>query len=246
VIAMSNPLDTLNVAAEAEALPLELLQPLDSNNPSSTPVRLSGPEQRLTVTPDPGVGDASLLPPSQLLIGKDGVTRSIWPVHLAGWQALGWQLLSPATGGDDPASVEAGNNAPEPAVDPGQAPPEQEQPEPELVDALDLEPEQPGVTEPASAPDESTPSGEPLASTEATTSDGEALLASQPTDFQAMTKAQIVEFCSTVYGVELDGSQTKAELVEQAMALEAQASGNSAAASDPADLAALELGDALL
>jgi hypothetical protein len=61
-----------------------------------------------------------------------------------------------------------------------------------------------------------------------------------------MTKAQIVEFCSTVYGVELDGSQTKAELVEQAMALEAQASGNSAAASDPADLAALELGDALL
>ena len=69
-----------------------------------------------------------------------------------------------------------------------------------------------------------------------------------------MTKAQIVEFCSTVYGVELDGSQTKAELVEQAMALEAQASGSStatsdgtgAASSDPADLAALELGDALL
>jgi hypothetical protein len=243
---MGNPLDTLNVAAGAEALPLELLQPLDSSNPASTPVRLSGPEQRLNVTPDPGVGDAALLPPSQLLIGKDSATRSIWPVHLAGWQALGWQLLSPATGGDDPASVEAGNNAPEPAVDPGQAPPEQEQPEPELVDALDLEPEQPGVTEPASAPDESTPSGEPLASTEATTSDGEALLASQPTDFQAMTKAQIVEFCSTVYGVELDGSQTKAELVEQAMALEAQASGNSAAASDPADLAALELGDALL
>ncbi len=93
---MGNPLDTLNVAAGAEALPLQLLQPLDSNNPASTPVRLSGPEQRLTVTPDPGVGDASLLPPTQLLIGKDGATRSIWPVHLAGWQALGWQLLSPA------------------------------------------------------------------------------------------------------------------------------------------------------
>jgi hypothetical protein len=54
--------------------------------------------------------------------------------------------------------------------------------------------------------------------------------------------------------VELDGSQTKAELVEQAMALEAQANGNSTAtsegtgvaSSDPADLAALELGDALL
>jgi hypothetical protein len=34
-----------------------------------------------------------------------------------------------------------------------------------------------------------------------------------------MTKAQILEHCSSVYGVELDGSQTKAELVEQATAL---------------------------
>jgi hypothetical protein len=38
-------------------------------------------------------------------------------------------------------------------------------------------------------------------------------------DFQAMTKAQILEHCSSVYGVELDGSHTKAELVEQATAL---------------------------
>jgi hypothetical protein len=232
---MGNRLDTLNVAAGAEALPLELLQPLDSNNPASTPVRLSGPEQRLIVTPDPGVGDESLLPPSQLLIGKDGVTRSIWPVHLGGWQALGWELLSPSGGGEE------------------QAPSEQEPPEmePEPVDLLDLEPEPPDATEPASPADESTPTGEP---TDTSSAAGEALLASQPTDFQAMTKAQIVEFCSTVYGVELDGSQTKAELVEQAMALEAQASGSSTAtsegtgvaSSDPADLAALELGDALL
>ena len=243
---MNTPLDTLTLAAGAEALPLELLQPLDSSNPSATPVRLSGPEQRLAVTPDPGVGDAALLPPSQVLIGKDGVTRSIWPVHLAGWQALGWQLLSPASGADDQVPVEAGGNAPEPAGDPGQALPEQE-----LGDALDLEPEQPEATYPASAPDGFTPSGEPP---ENTADGGEALLASEPTDFQAMTKAQIVEFCSTDYGVELDGSQTKAELVGQAMALEAQASGSSTAASDgtgavssdPADLAALELGDALL
>ena len=34
-----------------------------------------------------------------------------------------------------------------------------------------------------------------------------------------MTKAQILEHCSSVYGVELDGSATKAELVEQATAL---------------------------
>ncbi|MCP9825979.1 hypothetical protein [Synechococcus sp. EJ6-Ellesmere] len=215
------------------AMPLQLLQPLDSNNPASTPVHLSGPEQRLTVTPDPGVGDESLLPPSQLLIVKDGESRSIWPVHLAGWLALGWQL-----------HTESPEAAPEP--EPLSEPEPEPQPSTELVDAPDLELEQPEATEPASAPDETTPTDEPL---ETTADGGEALLASEPTDFQAMTKAQIVEFCSTVYGVELDSSQTKAELVEQATALEAQASGSSTATSegsnDAAELAALELGDAL-
>ena len=207
------------------AMPLQLLQPLDGANPASTPVHLSGPEQRLIVTPDPGVGDESLLPPSQLLIVKDGESRSIWPVHLAGWQALGWQLHTP------PPEPE-----PEPLSEPA---PELE---PELVDALVLELEQPEATEPASPPDEPTLTGEPLE----TTDGGEALQASQPTDFQAMTKAQIVDFCSTVYGVELDSSQTKAELVEQATALETQASGSNEGINDAADLAALELGDALL
>ena len=202
------------------AMPLQLLQPLDGANPASTPVHLSGPEQRLIVTPDPGAGDESLLPPSQLLITKDGENRSIWPVHLAGWQALGWQLNT------QPAEA-----APEP----------EPEPEPEVVDALDLEPEQPEATEPASALDETTPTGEPLESTETATSDGEALLASEPPDFQAMTKAQIVDYCSAVHGVELDASQTKAELIEQATALEAHANDTAAA-----DLAALELGDALL
>ena len=37
-----------------------------------------------------------------------------------------------------------------------------------------------------------------------------------------MTKAQILEHCSSVYGVELDGSQTKAELMEQAKTLAQQ------------------------
>ncbi len=239
---MDNTLDTLDTlttaAAGAEALPLELLQPLDSSNPVSTPVRLSGPEQRLTVTPDPGVGDASLLPPSQLLIGKDGVTRSIWPVHLAGWQALGWELLSSTSGSDDPPPLDGSEDEPEP--------PEQEQPEtePAPVDLLDRDPEPTEMTDSASPSAEptSTLTGEP---TDTSSDAGEALLASEPTDFQAMTKAQIVEFCSSVYGVELDGSQTKAELVVQAMALEAQASG-SEGSSDAADLAAQELGDALL
>jgi hypothetical protein len=222
------------------AMPLQLLQPLDGANPASTPVPLGGPEQRLTVTPDPGVGDESLLPPSQLLIVKDGESRSIWPVHLAGWQALGWQLHTQppeAAPEPEPEPLSELEPEPQPALQPAS------EFEPELVDALDLEPEQPAATEPASAPDEPTLTGDLL---ETTTDGGEALLASQPTDFQAMTKAQIVDYCSTVYGVELDSSQTKAELVEQATALEAQASGSSTATSDPADLAALELGDALL
>ena len=210
------------------AMPLQLLQPLDSNNPASTPVPLGGPEQRLILTPDPGAGDESLLPPSQLLIVKDGESRSIWPVHLAGWQALGWHLhTQPAEAAPEPE--------PEPELEP------EPEPTPELVDALDLEPEQPEATEPASALDETTPTGEPQESTETATSDGEALLASEPPDFQAMTKAQIVDYCSAVHGVELDASQTKAELIEQATALEAQANDTAAA-----DLAALELGDALL
>jgi hypothetical protein len=217
-------LDTLTTAASAEALPLELLQPLDSSNPVSTPVRLSGPEQRLTVTPDPGVrdgdSDSAWQPPSQLLISKDGVTRAIWPVHLAGWQALGWELQPDST-------------APAPEPEPEQPDPDPEpapagEPEAEPALELPMEQESPGTTEP-----------EP--SVVVLTNSGEALLATEQPDFQAMTKAQIIDYCSAVHGVELDGSQTKAELIEQATALEASGSGTAAE-----DLAALELGDALL
>jgi hypothetical protein len=240
---MSNPLDSLILAAGAEALPLELLQPLDSNNPSSTPVPLGGPEQRLVVTPDPGVDgrDGSWLPPSQLLISKDGVTRSIWPVHLAGWQALGWQLQP------DAAAPEPEPEQPEPEPEPEQPEIDQEsgpdgEPDVEPVLQLALEPESAGTTEPEplkETPAETAPSG----ATGDDAGGGEALLASEPPDFQAMTKAQIVEYCSAVHGVELDGSQTKAELIEQATALdlEAQSTGTTAE-----DLAALELRDALL
>ena len=191
------------------AMPLQLLQPLDGANPASTPVHLSGPEQRLIVTPDPGVGDESLLPPSQLLIVKDGKSRSIWPVHLAGWQALGWQL-----------QTDSATPGPEP---------EQPEPEPVLDPALEREPAATTELEP---PTETATGG---------AGGGDALLAAEVTDFQAMTKAQIVDYCSAVHGVDLDSSQTKAELIEQAMALESQANDTAAA-----DLAAMELGDALL
>ena len=38
-------------------------------------------------------------------------------------------------------------------------------------------------------------------------------------DFEVMTKAQIIDFCGVNYGVQLDGSATKAVLVEQALVL---------------------------
>ena len=237
---MSNPLESLTLAAGSEALPLELLQPLDGANPASIPVPMGGPEQRLIVTPDPGVGDESLLPPSQLLITKDGESRSIWPVHLAGWQALGWQLHT---------------QQPVPAPEPLPEPEPLSEPELEPEPAPELEPEPEPDAEPAALAEISTAEFSELPSPElvepaTAATDGEALLASEPPDFQAMTKAQIVDYCSAVHGVELDSSQTKAELIEQATVLEAQASGSSTATSegsnDAADLAALELGDALL
>jgi len=125
--------------------------------------------------------------------------RFIWPVHLGGWQSLGWQLqeaaaelpVAPPTGADL-------SDAPTGAIDLiaplAPAPEEVAQPllavEPEAVLEQEAEPKPDAAPAPVAAP-----------------------------DFQAMTKAQILEHCSSVYGVELDGSQTKAELVEQATAL---------------------------
>ena len=142
------------------------------------------------------------IPEGMVRISAGAEHRFIWPVHLGGWQSLGWQLQEAA------ADLPIAPLAPEPE--------EVAQPllavEPEAVPEAEWEPEAEAATAPVPAP-----------------------------DLQAMTKAQILEHCSSVYGVELDGSQTKAELVEQAAALEAQAGGTAAA-----DLAAVELGNALL
>ena len=123
------------------------------------------------------------IPEGMVRISAGAEHRFIWPVHLGGWQSLGWQLQEAA------ADLPIAPLAPEPeqvaqpllAVEPAEVPEAEWEPEPEPA----AEPE------PMPAP-----------------------------DFQAMTKAQILEHCSSVYGVELDGSQTKAELVEQATALE--------------------------
>jgi len=186
----------------AEPLPLHLLRPMEPGHQLATP-NPPGGEQRAVLLLDDANGHELEPLPSRVLIGKDGQSRSIWPVHLAGWEALGWQLLSPAP----PATPEPDPLTPEPDPEVGEA----------LVEPpLDPEPD-------------------PAA--------GEALLAAEAPDFAAMTKAEIVAFCSAAYGVSLDGGMTKAELVEQATALHAQAGAVGTGADGTAPL---ELPDALL
>jgi hypothetical protein len=158
--------------------------------------------------------------------------RFIWPVHLGGWQSLGWQLQS--TGIEqmpEPRLPELLTEAePEPALDLEQAP--DLEATPELEPASEALPERvlPAAgselqAAPLAADLQSAPPGADLQSAPP----GADLQSAPPgATFQAMTKAQIIEHCSTIYGVELDGSQTKAELVEQATALEGQASTPSA------------------
>jgi hypothetical protein len=204
---MNNPLNSTSTAgtgasAPAPVLPLQLLQPLDATHPLSTPASTGGPEQRLTVIPDPGVGMELDLRPTRLLISKDGQTRSIWPVHLAGWQALGWQLHVPleiaevAEAMEEPAAI-----APPPPATP-------------------LQPDQ---AEPSTIPAPPMADLPPAAA-------GEALLAGEEPNFQAMTKAEITAFCAQTFGVSLDGSMTKAELVATATGLLQEATGQGAEA----------------
>lgn len=128
------------------------------------------------------------IPEGMVRISAGAEHRFIWPVHLGGWQSLGWQRQEAA------ADLPIAPLAPEPkevaqpllAVEPEAVPEAEWEPEPEPA----AEPKPDAAPAPVAAP-----------------------------DFQAMTKAQILEHCSSVYGVELDGSQTKAELVEQATAL---------------------------
>ncbi len=142
------------------------------------------------------------IPEGMMRIVQGGSYRFIWPVHLGGWQSLGWQL-QPAAGliAPEPRLPEQ-----EPELEPELEPNLVPDPAPEEEADQDLEPgSESDVTEPMSLAAGTELQSAPLGVT-----------------FQAMTKAQILEHCSSVYGVELDGSQTKAELVEQATALEIQ------------------------
>ena len=155
------------------------------------------------------------IPEGMVRISAGAEHRFIWPVHLGGWQSLGWQLQEAAA--DTPIGVDmpgAPTGATPEELLPGVVPTdlivlepgEVAQPllavEPEALPEAEWEPEPEPEAEPAAEPEPEAASA-PVAAP----------------DFQAMTKAQILEHCSSVYGVELDGSQTKAELVEQATAL---------------------------
>ena len=147
------------------------------------------------------LGDPAI-PEGMVRISAGAEHRYIWPVHLGGWQSLGWQL--------QPA---ADLTAPEPRV------PEPLLPEPRLAELeLEPDPDPDPETEADQASDVHEPQSEVVEATPPGATDAATPLP-EATDFQALTKAQIIEHCSTIHGVELDGSQTKAELVEQATAL---------------------------
>ena len=188
---------TAGAQAPAPVLPLQLLQPLDATHPFSTPASSGGPHQRLMVTPDPAAGAELDLRPTRLLISKEGQIRSIWPVHLAGWQQLGWQLQAPVetpAEGQEPGDLEELEEDGPPAT------------EPQVHQSLDVQ--LPAPTAPAAV----APSEPPAVA-------GEAVLAGEVPNFQAMTKAEITAFCASTYGVSLDGAMTKAELVATATGL---------------------------
>lgn len=184
-----------------DALPLDLLPPLDRDSQISRP-NPPGGDHRPVLQPDElaaGAGGAGARLdqlPTRLLIGKDGETRSIWPVHLAGWRALGWEVLTPvlpAEMGPEPDPDLEGQQPEQPVTgDPGPVPPDPEQPDGAAVE------ESPQTAEP--------PAPEATPTTEAP-------------DFAAMTKAEIIEHCSSHYGVVLDSSLTKSVLVSEADAL---------------------------
>ncbi|MDI9406295.1 MAG: hypothetical protein QM522_06250, partial [Chitinophagaceae bacterium] len=132
---------------------------------------------------------------------------SIWPVHLAGWQQLGWQLHSPVeTVGDEEQELEKdGPPATEPQI---HQPLDAQQP---AIQPPAAQSPSPAVT-PTPALAATAPSEDPRAA-------GEAVLAGEVPNFQAMTKAEITAFCASTYGVSLDGAMTKAELVATATGL---------------------------
>ncbi|MEA5424737.1 hypothetical protein [Synechococcus sp. CCY9202] len=133
-----------------------------------------------------------------VLLHKDEQEIYVWAVHASGWQALGWSVGS--------AAVLPAEPEPEPPMEPEEPDPEDPGPESQPADRF---------------PDAPESNEEPEAST---TIEADVLdpAVAMP-DFAAMTKAEIIEHCSSEYGVLLDASLTKSALIGEAEALAAAA-----------------------
>ena len=135
-------------------------------------------------------------PEGMLRISKTGEEELfIWPVHRREWLALGWRVVGAADGGPTPlvhAPLVSGPLVSGPLV------PKVDQPA-ELSAQVTGQVALPEATA-VVLPEVVTP-------------------AVVLPDFEVMTKAQIIDFCGVNYGVQLDGSATKAVLVEQALVL---------------------------
>jgi hypothetical protein len=201
-----------------DALPLDLLPPLDRDSQISRPNPPGGEHRPVLQPEEPVAGAAGSrrdLLPTRLLIGKDGETRSIWPVHLRGWQALGWQVLTPAVPAEGDPGEAGGPEEPDPDQDLELEPmPDLEASQPELPETVDPRPVPPEPEQLDGGAVEESPQPAELTA-------AEALTAEEVPDFAAMTKAEIIEHCSRHYGVLLDSGLTKSALVSEAEALAA-------------------------
>ncbi|MCX5933129.1 MAG: hypothetical protein NTW83_15295 [Cyanobacteria bacterium] len=166
-----------------------------------------------TVPVEPTTADPVLeLPPEGMLrISKSGKEdQFVFPVHADRWAADGWKVHPPVT-------IDGGQAAPTP----GELPPE----------ALQGDLTGGAVTVPGTIPDQGTelkptvpeparpePVGSEPVELEAEPAPSTDAEVAGP-DFASMTKTQIVQTCEEDYGVLLDGSQTKAVLVDEATRL---------------------------
>ncbi len=185
---------TVPTAPVPEAPPEE---PTDPTNPTDP-----------TVPVEPTTADPVLeLPPEGMLrISKASEDdQFVFPVHADRWAEDGWTVHPPVTIGEGQAQMT-------PGVPPAE----------DVLGDLGGE----VVTVPGTIPDQGTepkPAGpvpvgsEPvgLEPVPATSTDAEVA----GPDFASMTKTQIVQTCEEDYGVLLDGSQTKAVLVDEATRL---------------------------
>ena len=150
-------------------------------------------------------------PEGMLRISKTGEEELfIWPVHRREWLALGWRVVGAADGGPTPlvhAPLVSGPLVSAPLV---LAP---------LVPEVDQPAELSAQVTGQVALPEATAVVLPEVVTPAVVLPAAVLPAVVLPDFEVMTKAQIIDFCGVNYGVQLDGSATKAVLVEQALVL---------------------------